>query len=103
MRTPKIRPVEMRTPEVDPFEVRLLEIGPFEMRSLEIGPSQNGTAKIETPSVGALALPAPPTPPLDHRQGGGDIRCRWLAEFILLDGFSPKLVGASVWPAHLPP
>ena len=92
----------MRAAEVGPLEMRVAEVGPLEMRAAEVGPFQNRAAKIETPIVGALAFPALLTSPLDHRQNGGDIGCRF-SEFFLLSGSRPKVFSPPVWPASLQP
>jgi hypothetical protein len=93
----------MRGHEVGSFEMRIPEIGPFEMHLHEVGSFQNSAAKIQTPSVGKLAFPALLTALPDYRQSGGDIRCRGVAECLLLDGFNPKLFRPPNWPAGLPP
>ena len=69
--------------------MRAAEVGPLEMRAAEVISFQNRAAKIETPIVGALAFPALLASPLDHRQNGGDIGCRF-SKFFLLGGGSAQ-------------
>jgi hypothetical protein len=75
---PEGQPVEMCAPEGGrPFEMRSYEGGSLKMSGCEVASLKNGTAKFETPVVGILTFPIRLASPLDHRQNGGRVRCRW--------------------------